>query len=159
MFYLFKMYLKARFVEYLTLLSTFEWANMLVLCKCMYIFVIVNQLTTQNNDKYCPKSLTGTAFGIKNMLKSYHGKLKPNRQQQQSVCQCADLTMTCPKLHVIIIKWAFYTVRSSLKKWSHYNEMTTMGTNIITHEYNWAHWIHKSLSFPVIPNLCNSKTV
>ena len=22
------------------------------------------------------------------------------------VCQCADLTMTCPKLHVIIIKWA-----------------------------------------------------
>ena len=38
-------------------------------------------------------------------------------------------------------------------------EMATMGTNIITHEYSWAHWIHKSLSFTVIPNLCNSKTI
>ena len=40
------------------------------LCKCMYIFIIGNQLTTQNNDKYCPETLTGTAFSIKNMLKS-----------------------------------------------------------------------------------------
>ena len=29
------------------------------------VFVIVNQLTTQNNDKYCPETLTGTAFNIK----------------------------------------------------------------------------------------------
>ena len=34
-----------------------------------------------------------------------NGKLQPNRQQQLSVCQCADLTMTSPKLHGIIIKW------------------------------------------------------
>ena len=36
----------------------------------LYIFIIGNQLTTQNNDKYCPETLTGTAFSIKNMLKS-----------------------------------------------------------------------------------------
>ena len=36
---------------------------------CIY-FIIGNQLTTQNNDKYCPETLTGTAFSIKNMLKS-----------------------------------------------------------------------------------------
>ena len=53
--YLFKMYLKGRFVKYLILLSTWEWTNMLALCKCMYIFIIGNQLTTQNNDKYCQK--------------------------------------------------------------------------------------------------------
>ena len=35
------------------------------LCKCMYIFIIGNQLTTQNNDRYCPETLTGTAFSIK----------------------------------------------------------------------------------------------
>ena len=65
------MYLKGSFVKYLILLSTWEWANMLALCKCMYIFIIGNQLTTQNNDKYCPETLTGTAFSIKkNMLKS-----------------------------------------------------------------------------------------
>ena len=40
------------------------------LCKYMYIFIIGNQLTTQNNDKYCPETLTGTAFSIKHMLKS-----------------------------------------------------------------------------------------
>ena len=40
------------------------------LCKYMYIFIIVNQLTSQNSDKYCPETLTGTAFSIKNMLKS-----------------------------------------------------------------------------------------
>ena len=40
------------------------------LCKCVYIFVIGHQLTTLNNDKYCPETLTGTAFNIKNMLKS-----------------------------------------------------------------------------------------
>ena len=40
------------------------------LCKHMYIFIIGNQLTTQNNDKYCPETLTGTAFSIKNMAKS-----------------------------------------------------------------------------------------
>ena len=34
-----------------------------------------------------------------------------------------------------------------------------MATNIITREYNWTHWIHKTLSFTVIPNLCNSKTI
>ena len=33
------------------------------------IFIIGNQLTTQNMDKYCPETLTGTAFSIKNMLK------------------------------------------------------------------------------------------
>ena len=36
----------------------------------MYIFIIGNQLTTQNNDEYCPETLSGTAFSIKNMLKS-----------------------------------------------------------------------------------------
>ena len=40
------------------------------LYKCMYIFIIGNQLTTQNNNRYCPETLTGTAFSIKNMLKS-----------------------------------------------------------------------------------------
>ena len=30
----------------------------------MYIFIIGNQLT-QNNDKYCPETLIGTAFSIK----------------------------------------------------------------------------------------------
>ena len=30
----------------------------------MHIFIIGNQLTTQNNDKYCPETLTGTAFSI-----------------------------------------------------------------------------------------------
>ena len=38
---------------------------MFALCKCMYIFIIGNQLTTQINDKYCPETLTGTAFSIK----------------------------------------------------------------------------------------------
>ena len=38
------------------------------LCKCMYIFIIGNQLTTQYHDKYCPETLTGTEFSIKNML-------------------------------------------------------------------------------------------
>ena len=38
-------------------------------------------------------------------------------------------------------------------------EMATMGTKVITHECNLTHWIHKNLSFPVKPNLCNSKTV
>ena len=37
------------------------------LCKCIYIFIIGNQLTIQNNDKYCPENLTGTTFSIKNM--------------------------------------------------------------------------------------------
>ena len=37
----------------------------------MYVFIYYwNQLTTQNSDKYCPETLTGTAFNIKNMLKS-----------------------------------------------------------------------------------------
>ena len=40
------------------------------LWKFMYIFIIGNQLKTQNNDKYCPETLTGTAFSLKNMLKS-----------------------------------------------------------------------------------------
>ena len=40
------------------------------LCKYMYIFIIGSQLTTQNNDKYCPETLTGTVFSIENMLKS-----------------------------------------------------------------------------------------
>ena len=31
----------------------------------MYIFIIGNQLTTQNNDKHCPETFTGTAFSIK----------------------------------------------------------------------------------------------
>ena len=31
----------------------------------IYIFITGNQLSTQNNDKYCPKTLTGTAFSIK----------------------------------------------------------------------------------------------
>ena len=36
------------------------------LCKWMYIFIIGNQLTRQNNDKYCPETLTGpAAFSIK----------------------------------------------------------------------------------------------
>ena len=42
---------------------------MLTLFKCMYIFIIENQLSTQNNDKYCPEILTGTAFSIENMIK------------------------------------------------------------------------------------------
>lgn len=36
------------------------------------------------------------------------------------------------------------------------NEMDTMG--IITHEYNRAHSIHWSLSFPVISKLCKSSS-
>lgn len=32
---------------------------------------------------------------------------------------------------------SFYTVMSSLKKWSNSNEMATMGTNF-THKCNWA---------------------
>ena len=36
----------------------------------MYLYIIENQLTTQNNDEYCPETLTGTAFSIKNILKS-----------------------------------------------------------------------------------------
>ena len=59
------MYRKERFVKYLILLSAWEWAQMLALCKCMYIFVIGNQLKIQNNDKYCQETLTGTAFSIK----------------------------------------------------------------------------------------------
>ena len=39
----------------LILLSTWEWTNMLALCKCMYIFIIGNQLTTQNNDNIVQK--------------------------------------------------------------------------------------------------------
>ena len=35
------------------------------LCKCMYIFIIGNQLTTQSNHKFCPETLTGAAFNIK----------------------------------------------------------------------------------------------
>ena len=66
---MFKMYLKGKFVKYTIILSTWETANMLALCKCMYIFITGNQLT-QNKDKYCPETLTGTAFSIKNMLKS-----------------------------------------------------------------------------------------
>ena len=31
----------------------------------MCIFIIGNQLTTQNNDKYCSETLTGTAFSMK----------------------------------------------------------------------------------------------
>lgn len=35
----------------------------------------------------------------------------------------------------------------------------TMVTNTITHEYKWAHWILTGLSFPVKPDLSNSKPV
>ena len=34
--------------------------------KCMYIFIIGNQLKTQNNYKYYPETLTGTTLSIKN---------------------------------------------------------------------------------------------
>lgn len=32
-------------------------------------------------------------------------------------------------------------------------EMTAMGTCIIAHEYNWANWLQRSFSFPVLSNL------
>ena len=73
----------------------------------MYVFIIGNQLTTQNIDKYCPETLTGTVCSITIMCSNHNmANIKPNRQQQLSVCQCADLTITCPKLHGISIKWA-----------------------------------------------------
>ena len=62
---MFKMYLKGTFVKCPILLSTWEWADIIVLCKCMYRCITGNQLTTQNNDKYCPETLTGTEFSIK----------------------------------------------------------------------------------------------
>ena len=65
------MYLKGRFVKYLNTLINMGVGKYAALCKCMYIFIIGNHLTTQNNDKYCPETLTGTAFSITNMLKSY----------------------------------------------------------------------------------------
>ena len=34
-------------------LSTWEWTNMLALCKCMFIIIIT--LTIQNNETYCPE--------------------------------------------------------------------------------------------------------
>ena len=40
------------------------------LYKYMYTFIFGNQITSQINDKYCQETLTGTAFSIKNMLKS-----------------------------------------------------------------------------------------
>ena len=41
--YLFKMYLNGRFVKYLILLSTWEWANMLALCNiCIYLLLEIN---------------------------------------------------------------------------------------------------------------------
>ena len=55
------MYLKGRF----TTIINMGVGKYAALCKCMYIFIIGNQLTTQNNDKYCPETLTGTAFSIK----------------------------------------------------------------------------------------------
>ena len=44
-------------------------------CKCMYIFIIGNKLTTQNKDKYCPETLTGTGFSIKKYAKEVKGSL------------------------------------------------------------------------------------
>lgn len=42
---------------------------------------------------------------------------------------------------------------------SYYKEMLPMGTKIITHENNWPHSIHESLTFADIPNSCDSNTV
>ena len=58
------MYLKGRFVKFNTLINM-GMDKYAALCKCMYIFIIGNQLTTQNNDKYSPETLTGTAFSKK----------------------------------------------------------------------------------------------
>ena len=42
-FYLFKMYLKGRFVKYLILLSTWEWTNMLLYANvCIYLLLEIN---------------------------------------------------------------------------------------------------------------------
>ena len=57
------------------------------LCKCMYIFIIGNQLTTQNNDKYCPETLTGTAFSIKYMLITWQ-TASPKARTAVSVSVC-----------------------------------------------------------------------
>ena len=38
---------------------------MLLYAKYVYIFNIGHQLTKQNNVKYCPETLTGTAFSMK----------------------------------------------------------------------------------------------
>ena len=67
--------------------------SMLALCKCMYIFIIGNQLIIQNNDKYFPETLPGTAFSIK----TYAQIITWQTAAQQSVCQCADLTITLPQ--------------------------------------------------------------
>ena len=53
------MYLKGRFVKY-SILINIGVGKYAALCKCMYIFIIGNQLTTQNIDKYCPETLTGS---------------------------------------------------------------------------------------------------
>ena len=66
------MYLKGQFVKYLIqkIYINMGVDKYAALCKYMYIFIIGNQLTTQNNDRYSPETLTGTAFSITNMLKS-----------------------------------------------------------------------------------------
>ena len=47
------MYLKGRFVKYLILLSTWDVGKYAYFMQ-MYVYIYFgNQLTTQNNDKYC----------------------------------------------------------------------------------------------------------
>ena len=64
--------------------------NMLALCKCMYTFIIGNQLITQNNDKYCPETLTGTAFSIKKICSNHN--MENSSPTGNNSCQCAHQT-------------------------------------------------------------------
>ena len=68
------------------------------------------------------------------------------------------LVVKCHEAVIIleVTKGHFIHWGSSFKKWTPYNKMATVGTNITTHEYSWAQWIHKSLNFPVRTNSCNS---
>ena len=74
------MYIKGIFFFIVFILvSTWEWTNMLALCKCMFINIATITMTdfVQNILQKKPNS---AAFS-KNMLKAQHGKLKPNKQR------------------------------------------------------------------------------
>ena len=82
------MYIKGIFLKYLIFLSTCKWTDKLALYKCIHIFIIGNQLTTQNNDRYCPETLTGTAFSIK--ICSNHNMANCSPTGNNS-CQCVSV--------------------------------------------------------------------
>ena len=50
------------------------------ICKCMYIFIIGNQLTTQNNDRYYPETQTACDYhkvgmSVKGRLVDFHSQI------------------------------------------------------------------------------------